>query len=223
MYKTEKQSKEKGNMKTYQGIPHPSSDPTEYSPASWSPHQPSYHAILSPWTRRRFSGRGLLRLGLCRMLRGVLGRTFSFVSICVQMLYWWDLCIMFMVMVVLTVTIYQVSKKPIKHQPRSKKIQQKDLEHDTSKGKEKSPRTYAARSIHRHCVQNWIEMRGRWTFASAILSLSVFESNCFEVDVDSAMMNIGLMSMRLVRLIGSMRGVVWWSVCGWSVSDDGVV
>ena len=53
-------------------------------------------------------------------------------------------------------------------------------------------------------MQNWIEMRGRWTFAGAILSLlSVFESNGFDVCVDSAMVNIGgLMLMRLVRLIG---------------------
>lgn len=35
-------------------------------------------------------------------------------------------------------------------------------------------------------------MRGRWTFAVAILSVvSVVESNVFDVDVDSAMMSIG--------------------------------
>lgn len=58
-------------------------------------------------------------------------------------------------------------------------------------------------------------MRGRWTFTGAILSLlSVFKSDGFDVDVDSAMMDDGL--------IGSMRGLCG-VVCGWSISDDGVV
>lgn len=64
-------------------------------------------------------------------------------------------------------------------------------------------------------MQNWIEIRGRWTSTGAILSLvSGFESN--GVDVDSAMVNDGgSMPMRIVRwMVRCLCGVVWCGVDG---------
>lgn len=83
------------------------------------------------------------------MSRGVPGRTVSFISICVQILCYIVRCVYYVHVhgdgdghIESDIIVYQISRKPnikqpTKHQPRSKKIQQKDIEYDRSKGKRK--------------------------------------------------------------------------------------
>lgn len=65
-------------------------------------------------------------------------------------------------------------------------------------------------------------MRGRWTFAGAILSLlSGVESKGVDVCVDSAMMDVGGLSW--CDWCDWMRGLLWCvgGVFGMTMTDDG--